>query len=75
MVQDFENMQIHPSAIVSNKAKIGENTKIDSISITWPGGKTQSLADIAANQLLEVDEIDEINYSFWDRFLKYFNID
>ena len=28
MAQNFENMQIHPSAIVSNKAKIGENTKI-----------------------------------------------
>ncbi len=55
---------------------LGENTKIDSLSITWPGGKTQSLVDIAANQLLEVDEIDEIiEYSLWDRFLKYFSID
>ena len=55
---------------------LGENTKIDSISITWPGGKTQSLVDIAANQLLEVNEIDEIiDYSLWDRFLRYFNID
>ena len=39
---------------------LGENTKIDSLSITWPGGKTQSLVDIAANQLLKLDEIDEI---------------
>ena len=53
---------------------LGENKTIDSISITWPGGKTQSLVDIAANQLVEVDELEEINYSIWDRFLKYFNI-
>ena len=54
---------------------LGENTKIDSISITWPGGKSQSLVDIVANQLVEVDELGEINYSLWDRFLKYFNLD
>ena len=28
MAQNFENMQIHPSAIISSEAKIGENTKI-----------------------------------------------
>ena len=28
MAQNFENMQIHPSAIISSKAKIGENSKI-----------------------------------------------
>ena len=42
---------------------LGENTKIDSISITWPGGKLQSLVDIAANQLVEIDELEEIKIS------------
>ena len=28
MAQNFENMKIHPRAIISSKAKIGENTKI-----------------------------------------------
>ena len=28
MAQNFENMQKHPSAIISSKAKIGKNTKI-----------------------------------------------
>ena len=28
MAQSFENMQIHPSAIISGNAKIGENAKI-----------------------------------------------
>ena len=33
MAQNFENMQIHPSAIISGNAKIGENTKIGAFCV------------------------------------------
>jgi hypothetical protein len=35
---------------------LGEETKISSIEIRWPSGIRQVLKDVAADQLLKIDE-------------------
>lgn len=35
---------------------LGKHEKVDKLVITWPSGKVQTLTDIQANQILEVEE-------------------
>jgi enediyne biosynthesis protein E4 len=35
---------------------VGKSPRIDSIEIIWPSGRTQSIKDIKANQILEIQE-------------------
>ena len=52
---------------------VGENKKIDSLIISWPGGKKQHLTDILPNQLIEIEELYLEEPSFLDSIMKYFN--
>ena len=52
---------------------VGENKKIDSLIISWPGGKKQYLKDILPNQLIEIEELYLEEPSFLDSIMKYFN--
>ena len=52
---------------------VGENKKIDSLIISWPGGKKQHLTDILPNQLIEIEELYVEEPSFLDSIMKYFN--
>ncbi len=42
---------------------LGEFSEIDSLIITWPGGKTSKKYNVAANQSLHVSESDATNFS------------
>ena len=35
---------------------LGQNQIVDSVTVTWPGGKTQSLINPGINQLIEIEE-------------------
>ena len=52
---------------------LGENEKIDSLIVSWPGGKKQYLTDIIPNQLIEIEELYIEEPSFLDSIKKYFN--
>ena len=52
---------------------VGENKKIDSLIISWPGGKKQHLTDILPNQLIEIEELYIEEPSFLESIMKYFN--
>ncbi|MDI1323668.1 MAG: VCBS repeat-containing protein [Algoriphagus sp.] len=39
---------------------LGENTKLDSVQILWPDGKTSLLKNVAANQILKPDQSDAV---------------
>ena len=52
---------------------LGENEKIDSLIVSWPGGKKQYLTDIIPNQLIEIEELYVEEPSFLDSIKKYFN--
>jgi hypothetical protein len=45
---------------------LGDHSKIDSLIVTWPGGKTQVLKDINSNQLLAIHESNAQNVSSFD---------
>ena len=52
---------------------LGDYTKIDSLFVTWPGGKDQYLTDIMSNQLIEIEELFQEEPSFFDSIMKYFD--
>ncbi|MAD12667.1 MAG: hypothetical protein CMC04_08110, partial [Flavobacteriaceae bacterium] len=52
---------------------IGNNKKIDSLLVTWPGGKKQNLVDVMPNQLIEIEELFQAEPSFFDSIMNYFN--
>ena len=35
---------------------LGEESKVDSLTIRWPGGRVQTLTDVPVNQVLRVTE-------------------
>lgn len=39
---------------------LGENTKLDSVEILWPDGKTSILKNVSANQILKPDQADAV---------------
>ena len=52
---------------------IGNNKIIDSLLVTWPGGKKQYLVDVMPNQLIEIEELFKEEPSFFDSIMKYFD--
>jgi len=38
---------------------LGDETKVSSIEIRWPGGTRQVLKDIQADQVLKIDEAEK----------------
>jgi len=54
---------------------IGNNMKIDSLIVTWPGGKKQYQTNILPNQLIEIDELYIEEPSFFDQIINFFNLD
>ena len=52
---------------------LGENKKIDSLIVSWPGGKKQYLLDIIPNQLIEIEELFQEEPSFFDSIMNYFD--
>ena len=52
---------------------LGENKKVDSLIITWPGGKKQYLFNLIPNNLIEIEETIVKEPSFIDSLLEYFN--
>ena len=52
---------------------LGENIKVDSLIVTWPGGKKQYLIDLIPNNQIEIEETISKEPSFIDSLLEYFN--
>mgnify|MGYP001402553808 CR=1 FL=1 len=53
---------------------LGENKKVDSLIVTWPGGKKEYLINLIPNNLIEIEETIVKKTSFIDSFLEYFNL-
>jgi len=52
---------------------LGENKIIDSLIVTWPGGKKQNITQILPNQVIEIEELYAKEPSFIDSIMNYFN--
>ena len=52
---------------------LGEKIKVDSLIVTWPGGKKQYLMDLIPNNLIEIEETITREPSFIESLLEYFN--
>ena len=51
---------------------LGQNQKVDSITVTWPGGKTQSLLNPNINSLIKIEESPNLETSIFQKLTKYF---
>ena len=54
---------------------LGENKIIDSLIVTWPGGKKQNITQILPNQVIEIEELYLDEPSFLDSIMNYFGWD
>ena len=52
---------------------LGKNQKIDSITVTWPGGNSQSLKNIDVNKLIQIEEVFIEETSLFQRLINNFN--
>ena len=52
---------------------LGDLNKIDSLIVTWPGGKKQILTEIPINDHINIDEIESKEESFIDWIVNFFN--
>ena len=52
---------------------LGKKIKVDSLIVTWPGGKKQYLMDLIPNNLIEIEETIIKEPSFIESLLEYFN--
>jgi hypothetical protein len=52
---------------------LGAKIKVDSLIVTWPGGKKQYLMDLIPNNLIEIEETIIKEPSFIESLLEYFN--
>ncbi len=52
---------------------LGDLNKIDSLVVTWPGGKKQILTEIPINEHINIDEIESKEESFIDWVVNFFN--
>ena len=52
---------------------LGKKIKVDSLIVTWPGGKKQYLMDLIPNNLIEIEETITREPSFIESLLEYFN--
>jgi len=46
---------------------------VDSLIVTWPGGKKQYLINLIPNNLIQIEETISKEPSFIDSLLEYFN--
>lgn len=51
---------------------LGQTKKIDSLIISWPGGKKQYLLDVDSNQLIEVNEKISDELSVFEKIINFF---
>lgn len=51
---------------------LGQNQKVDSVTVTWPGGKTQSLIKPDINTFIEIEESPNLKTSIFQKLMKYF---
>ena len=51
---------------------LGQNQKIDSLRVTWPGGKTQSIKDLNANVQIQIEEALTEQTSLFQKLINYF---
>ena len=51
---------------------LGQTKKIDSLIISWPGGKKQYLLDVDSNQLIEVNEKISDESSVFEKIINFF---
>ena len=52
---------------------LGDLNKIDTLIVTWPGGKKQILTEIPINDHINIDEIESKEESFIDWIVNFFN--
>ena len=52
---------------------LGDLNKIDSLVVTWPGGKKQIFTEIPINEHINIDEIESKEESFIDWVVNFFN--
>ena len=52
---------------------LGDVNIIDSLVVTWPGGKKQILTKIPTNKHINIDEIESKEVSFIDWIVNFFN--
>jgi hypothetical protein len=52
---------------------LGDLNKIDSLVVTWPGGKKQILTEIPINEHINIIEIESNEVSFIDWIVNFFN--
>jgi len=51
---------------------LGQNQIVDSVTVTWPGGKTQSLINPGINQLIVIEELQNKETSIFQTIMNYF---
>jgi hypothetical protein len=51
---------------------LGQNQIVDSVTVTWPGGKTQSLINPGINQLIVIEEFHNKETSIFQTIMNYF---
>ena len=51
---------------------LGQNQIVDSVTVTWPGGKTQSLHNPGINKLIEIEEFNSKETSIFETIMNYF---
>ena len=51
---------------------LGQNQIVDSVTVTWPGGKTQSLLNPGINKLIEIEEFNSKETSIFETIMNYF---
>lgn len=51
---------------------LGLNQKIDSVTVTWPGGKAQSLINPKINSLIKIEESPNLETSIFQTIMNYF---
>ena len=51
---------------------LGLNQKADSVTVTWPGGKAQSLINPKINSLIKIEESPNLETSIFQTIMNYF---
>jgi len=51
---------------------LGQNQIVDSVTVTWPVGKTQSLINPGINQLIVIEELQNKETSIFQTIMNYF---
>ena len=51
---------------------LGQNQIVDSVTVTWPGGKAQSLINPKINSLIKIEESPNLETSIFQTIMNYF---